>query len=345
MASTQQPATILPDGATVISGGKPQYTTLATGNASSDSSRPHSSDKHVEASMNATSHRSGDKDVHGKLEAHSADKNVEAKLDSHSSTGSGGEQKVDAKFEAHSTGSSASHKSEHKSSEHHCDSSKRHSKELNRAPSQELQGEKTPKDVNLEIDVHRDDDGRKKVDASFHFEGKRDHLDDDKDDDDKKGGSGGKGGDSDEKSGRGKQLVGKAAEKIGNKIQERAANKPEEPEIIEPRNAGTHQGGIGQKIVQKVKAKIGDAMQGAAVDMLARHPGDQPRDLEASIKHHMEQANRLEREAFVEEQIANDHNLRRAERKEASKRAEDAKYRAKVEVATAEAEKHVLESH
>jgi len=201
-------------------------------------------------------------------------------------------------------------------------------------------GEKTPKDVNIKFDMHTDESGRKEVDAKFHFEGKRDHLDDDKDDKkdkDKK---------DDDGPSKAKETLGKLAEVIGTKVAEHKEKKADEPEIIEPRNAAVHpQSGVGHKIAQKVKEKIGDAIQGAATEMLVRKPGDQPRDLDASIKHHLEQANRLEREAFVEAQMANDHNLRRAERKEASRRADDAKYRAKVEVATAEAEKHVLESH
>jgi len=225
------------------------------------------------------------------------------------------------------------------------DKEKRRSSEMQRSESMEKKTE--PKDVELKLGVHSDENGRKEIDAKFHFEGKRSEKpEDDKDKSSKKELRSSK--DDNEHSSKSEKAGGiltKVGEKIQEKAEERQAKKENTIEIIEPKNAATHEGGLGQKIVQKIKAKVGEAMQDTAADLLVRNPGDQPRDLDASIKHRLEAANRLEREAFVEEQIANDHNLRRAERKEAKKRAADAKYRAKVEVATAEAEKHVLENH
>jgi len=226
-------------------------------------------------------------------------------------------------------------------------SEKRHSKEFERSSSKENlkpagEAEKTPKDVGMRFKMHEDETGRKEIDAKFHFEGKRDKKPEDEEDKDKKSSD----HDSHDKAAKAGSIVTKIGDKIQEKAAEKAAQKEPQLEIIEPKNASVHaDNGIGTKIVQKIKHKIGEALQDTAAEMLVKNPGDQPRDLEASIKSRLEQANRLEREAFVEEQIANDHNLRRAERKEAKKRAADAKYRATVEVATAEAEKHVLENH
>jgi len=243
--------------------------------------------------------------------------------------------------------SSSSSEKRHSKEFEKSSSEKRNSREIKPASSSGEPTEKTPKDIGIRFQMHEDESGRKEVDAKFHFEGKRDKKPEDEDDKDRKSKDS---KESDSGKSDKAEKVGHLVSKVGDKIQEKAAEKQahKEPqlEIIEPKNASVHpDNGLGTKIVQKIKHKIGETLQETAAEMLVKNPGDQPRDLDASIKHRLEQANRLEREAFVEEQIANDHNLRRAERKEAKKRANEAKYRAKVEVATAEAEKHVLENH
>lgn len=317
----QQPtgAFEMPANATVVAGGKPQYTTVVSG-----------PQEHDHSNLTVHPHEHRDHHDHGKHHDRD-DKHVDVEIKAKGHSTSDGKKTAEIKIDAHSEGSDNSKPLRKRGERRKSMERPKEAPAPAAAPGEPV---KTPKDFSFKLDAHTNEEGTKEIDAKFHFEGKRDHNDDEKE---KKRGP-------DEPS-KAKETMGKLAEVIGTKIAEHKDKKESEPEIIEPRNAATHSGGMGNKIKAKVKAKIGDAIQNAATEMLVRKPGDEPRDLNMSIKHHMEQANRLEREAFVEEQMSHDHNLGRNERKEASRRAEDAKYRAKVEVATAEAEKHVLESH
>jgi hypothetical protein len=218
-------------------------------------------------------------------------------------------------------------------------------KKLNVDSSAKPEGKKTPKDVNLKLNAHTDEAGKKEVDFKFHFEGKRDHLDDDKDDkkDKDKDDDGhrrdkmidmvqtaamamaehGKDGPS--------EMVGAAVTAVGNEIAGHGRSPEEMAEFRE-------KGGV----VGVVKQKIGEKMYEKGEELKTKHPGEVVRTVPDAIKYHYAHAENYHREALIQQELSHKDDLKRGDRKEAKRRARELFDMEKAELSRAHAQERLL---
>jgi hypothetical protein len=301
------------------------------------------------------SHHHHDKDKKRESEHSSGDKSPRGEHEHRGREHERSEHHSERKHEGHHSSSRESHDSKHSSARE-----RRHSSEHDRdshkheEPNPAAIPGKTPKDMDLRFKVHADEAGKKTVDAKFHFEGKRDHLDDDKDDADKKGGSGGKGGDQDEEGGHKREkllelvqtaamaaaekgeegpagMVGAAVTAVGQQI---AGGGRSEEEMREFREKGGIKG--------MIKEKVGEKLYEKGEGLKTGHAGEVVRTVPKAIEFHKAHAEHYHREALIQEELSKNENLKRADRKAAKKKARELFEMEKVELSRAAAEERLL---
>jgi len=234
---------------------------------------------------------------------------------------------------------------------------------------------KTPKDVNIKLDVHTDETGRKELDAHLHFAGKRDHKPEHGKKEDgpsrrerrrerranRKDGKDDKDAKDDDDSSSDEENEGPGAkEKVKELVQTAvvamAENTNQSPAGMvgaAVSAVGDHiaTGGDQQKmeqiknhggVVGMVKQKVGEKVIEKAEDMKNKQAGEVVRSVPEAIKYHRAHAEMYHREGLIQEELANNRDLKRADRKMAKKKARELFEQEKVELSRAQAEERLL---